>query len=122
LLDIIDADCDERFTYSAKLAEQFSQNRGLVYERLNLWLDWWRDLLLVKVGLIDNVTNINRLGSLSDMTRGRSLTQIRGFIRSIQTAGEQLRKNASPRLVLDVLMLDIPEAKRDIEVSLPKLR
>jgi DNA polymerase-3 subunit delta' len=122
LFDIIDADCDERFTYSAKLAEQFSQNRGLVYERLNLWLDLWRDLLLIKVGLFDGITNIDRLDSLSDMAKGHSLTQIRGFIRSIQAASEQLRKNASPRLVLDVLMLDIPEAKRDGEISLPKLR
>ncbi len=108
LLDIINADCEERFAYAAQLAAQFSQNRGLVHERLNLWLDWWRDLLLVKVGSIDNITNIDRLDSLSDMARGCRLAQIRAFIRSIQAAGEQLRQNANPRLVLEVLMLDVP--------------
>ena len=108
LLDIVDADCEERFAYVAQLAAQFSQNRGLVYERLNLWLDWWRDLLLVKVGSIDNITNIDRLDSLSDMAKGCSLAQIRTFIRGILAAGEQLRQNANPRLVLEVLMLDIP--------------
>lgn len=122
LLDIVEADCDERLSYSAQQAEQFSQNRALVYERLNLWLDWWRDLLLIKVGLVDDIINIDRLDSLSDMVRGRSLAQIRDFIRNIKAAGEQLRQNASPRLALDVLMLEIPEAMRGGEVSLPGLR
>ncbi len=112
LLDIINADCEERFAYVAQLATQFSQNRALVYERLNLWLDWWRDLLLVKIGSIDNITNIDRLNTLSDMARNFSLAQVRAFIRSIRTAGEQLRQNANPRLALEVLMLDIPESKR----------
>jgi len=111
LLDITNADFEERFAYVAQLATQFSQNRGLVYERLNLWLDWWRDLLLVKVGSIDNITNIDRLNTLSDMAGGCNLAQIRAFIRSIRAAGEQLRQNANPRLVLEVLMLDIPVSK-----------
>jgi hypothetical protein len=46
------------------------------------------------------------------MAGGLSLAQIRAFIHSIQTAGEQLRQNANSRLVLEVLMLDIPESKR----------
>ncbi len=112
LLDIIDADCEERFAYAAQLAAQFNQNRGLVQERLSLWLDWWRDLLLVKVGSSDNITNIDRLDVFSDKARGYSLAQIRAFVHSIRAAGEQLRQNANPRLVLEVLMLGIPEAER----------
>ncbi|MBA7641889.1 hypothetical protein ES703_49575 [subsurface metagenome] len=117
LFDIINADCEERFAYAAQLATQFSQNRGLVHERLNLWLVWWRDLLLVKVGSIDSITNIDRLDSLSEMARGYTLAQIRAFIQSIRAAGEQLRQNANPRLVLEVLMLDIPEAGKYNEVK-----
>ncbi|GAI56728.1 unnamed protein product, partial [marine sediment metagenome] len=50
LLDIINADYEERFAYANQLAAQFAQNRGLVQEVLDLWLDWWRDLLLAKIG------------------------------------------------------------------------
>ncbi|MFC2057109.1 ATP-binding protein [Chloroflexota bacterium] len=114
LLGVINADCEERFAYAAQLATQFSQNRGLVHERLNLWLNWWHDLLLVKVSSSDNITNIDRRDLLSDIAKGYSLAQIRAFIRSIQTAGEQLRQNANPRLVLEVLMLDIPEDKGSV--------
>ncbi|MFC2041211.1 ATP-binding protein [Chloroflexota bacterium] len=112
LLDVTNADCEERFAYVAQLATQFSQNRGLVQEKLDLWLDWWRDLLLVKVGLSNSVTNIDRVSTLNDMERKYSLLQIKNFIDGIRAAGNQLRQNANPRLVLEVLMLSIPEAER----------
>ncbi len=115
LLNIINADYEERFTYAAQLVAQFSQNRGLVQERLDLWLEWWRDLLLVKVGCSDDITNIDRLAMLIDMARDYSLTQIKAFINSIRATGDQLRQNANPRLVLEVLMLSIPETGRHSE-------
>ncbi|MFC1920682.1 ATP-binding protein [Chloroflexota bacterium] len=112
MVAVINADSGERFTYAAQLATQFSQKRELVYEKLELWLDLWRDLLLIKVDSIGNTTNIDRLDSLSTMAESYSLAQIRDFVKNIQAAGEQLRQNASPRLVLEVLMLDIPENER----------
>ncbi len=115
LLDIISADCEERFAYAAQLAAQFGQDRGLVQERLDLWLDWWRDLLLVKAGSSGDITSVDRLDTLIDTTRGYSLAQIKGFINSIQTACQQLKLNANPRLVLEVLMLNIPEVERQRE-------
>jgi len=111
LLDIVNADVEERFAYAAQLANQFSQRRETVYAGLELWLDWWRDLLLVKAGSIENITNVDRQDALSDMADGLSLEQIRAFVQSIQAAGEQLRRNASPRLALEVLMLDMPETR-----------
>jgi len=117
LLDIVSADCEERFAYTARLATQFSQNRGLAQERLDLWLGWWRDLLLVKVGCSGDITNVDRLAMLIDQARGYSLAQIKAFINNIRAAGEQLRQNANPQLVLEVLMLGIPEAERHGKVN-----
>jgi len=120
LLDIINTDYEERFAYAAQLAAQFSQNRGLVQEVLDLWLDYWRDLLLVKAGRSDTITNIDRLAMLVEIAKGYSLAQIKAVINSIQAAGEQLRQNANPRLVLEVLMLDIPV--RSGKTPLPNFR
>ena len=111
LLDIINGDYEERFTYVAQLVAQFSKSRGLVYDILDSWLDFWRDLLLVKVGCSDAISNVDLEARLVEMARGYSLAQIKAFIRSIQAAGEQLRQNANPRLVLEVLMLSIPEER-----------
>ncbi len=108
LLDIIDADYEERFAYAARLATQFSQNREVVQEILNLWLDWWRDLLLVKAACSDAITNVDLMATLVEMAGVYNLAQIRAVINSIQSAKEELKQNANPRLVLEVLMLDIP--------------
>jgi hypothetical protein len=48
------------------------------------------------------------------MAAGYSLGQIRSFIARIQSAKEQLRYNTNQQLVMDVLMLNIPE-KNTIE-------
>jgi DNA polymerase-3 subunit delta' len=108
LLGIINGDCEERFAYVTRLAAHFNQNRALVYGVLDLWLDFWRDLLLVKLDCGDLITNSDRLDSLVEMAHGHRLAQIKNFIESIRAAAEQLGQNANPRLVLEVLMLDIP--------------
>jgi DNA polymerase-3 subunit delta' len=108
LLNVLSGDYETRFAYVTRLVAWFNQSRGLVQEVLDLWLDWWRDLLLVKLGSSDGVTNIDHQSMLVNMARGYRLAQIRAVINSIQAVGEQLRQNANPRLALEVLMLSIP--------------
>ena len=117
LLDITNADCEERFTYATELVAQFSRRKGSVQEVLDLWLDFWRDLLLIKVGCSEAITDVDLEATLVEMARGYNLTQIRAFINSIQAAGEQLGQNANPRLVLEVLMLSIPRREEAIGVK-----
>ena len=111
LVDIIRADYEERFAYTAQLTAQSSQNRELVPVILDLWLDFWRDLLLVKTGCSEVITNVDQLATLTEIAEGYNLAQIKSFIDSIQAAGEQLKQNANPQLVLEVLMFDIPRRR-----------
>jgi DNA polymerase-3 subunit delta' len=108
LLGIIDANNEGRFDQASQLATQFTQNRDALPQVFDLWLDWWRDLLLIKVDLSDLVTNVDLLDSLTNRAQDYTLPQIRRVIDSIQTTGEQLRQNVNPRLALEVLMLSIP--------------
>ncbi len=108
LLDITEAGYEERFQYASQMAGRFSQNRTAVREILNLWLEWWHDLLLVKVGCSGAVTNIDRSTQLASVAAGYTLNQIRVFIDSIRAAVEQLQLNANPQLALEVLMLSVP--------------
>jgi len=109
LLGILKADNEERFAFMAQVAARFSQNRGAVYDMLELWLDFWRDLLLVKLDCDEMITNINRKDEIAGIAGGYRLTEIRDSIESIRAAGTQLRQNVNPRLALEVLMLDIPQ-------------
>ncbi len=108
VLGVIGADYEERFNYVAQLAARFSQDRGVVYRVLDLWRDYWRDLMLQKLGREDMIINIDHQAELVEMAAGYRLDQIKTFINAIQAAAEQLRQNANTRLALEVLMLDIP--------------
>ncbi|MFC1898860.1 ATP-binding protein [Chloroflexota bacterium] len=112
LISITSDNQNENFTYAAELAAQFNKNREMVQEILALWLNWWRDILLVKIGCTESITNIDFIGQLTEITSEYETNQIKTFIRSMQTAGEQLRQNANPQLVLEVLMLSIPNKRR----------
>lgn len=108
LIEVSNSNLEGRFACAAELASEFSQDRESVRERLDLWLDWWRDLLMVKMGCNEAVTNTDRLEALAGMASYYSAVQLRGFIGGIRAAGEQLQQNASPRLVLETLLLDMP--------------
>jgi len=98
----------ERFNFAAKLAERFSKQRASVEDELRLWLGWWRDLLLTKAGLKDSVVNIDLGTELEGRVQALSLSQISGFLSNLGQAVRQLEQNANPRLVLEVLMLNLP--------------
>jgi DNA polymerase-3 subunit delta' len=118
LLHVITADSEERFSFVARLAAQFNQNRGAVYSTLDLWLDFWRDLMLIKLGCHDIITSVDRRNELVEIARDYRLVQIKSYIESIQAAAEQLRQNANTRLALEILMLDIPRKESGGEENL----
>ncbi len=122
IIELTGTDCEDRFAWSTQLAGKFSGDRHYVFERLDMWLDWWRDILIAKSGMIDKVTNIDRHEEIRQAAGKRSLVAIRNYIRSIQAAGEQLRQNANPRLVLEVLMLDMPDEESEQEANASDLR
>ena len=117
MLDAIDSDIETRFALCAQLASKFSNDRKYVFERLDILLDLWRDMLLLKTDLLDNITNIDRKDELMRMTSERSLSDIGDFIRTIQRVNIELKQNANPRLVLEVLMLDLPDTSRGQEMT-----
>jgi DNA polymerase-3 subunit delta' len=108
IFSIIKADAEERFTYAAQLAAGFSQNRKSVYDILDMWEDYWRDMLLVKTGCSHLIINIDKKDEITKIAGGFSLMKIRNYIKSLQAATLQLKQNVNSRLALEVLMLDLP--------------
>jgi len=114
IITMIRGDYEERFTYVGKLAAGFSQNRRLVYDVLDRWLDYWRDLMLIKLDCPDMITNSDRKEALIKMAGGYSLARIRDYISSIESAAMQLKRNVNARLALEILMLDLPREEANI--------
>ena len=99
----------ERFAAVSQLALQFNKKRESVYELLETWAGWWRDILLVKTGCNSDIVSLDYLSALSEMAGTLTLGEIVSALKSLTQAVQQLRLNANPRLVLEALMLNLPK-------------
>ena len=108
LANLREATIIQRFAYAAELATQFSKRREEVEEILSLWVRWWHDLLLIRGGNNESITNVDHQETLLQQARDLSGRQITDFIHRLQEARQALEQNANSRLVFDNLMLSMP--------------
>jgi DNA polymerase-3 subunit delta' len=108
MLTIAKGGYSERFAAASQIALQFNKKRETVYETLDTWAGWWRDVLLAKTGCSADIISIDFEPSLAEMAGTYTLPQITCAIHYILEAGQQLKQNANSRLVLEALMLNIP--------------
>ena len=98
----------ERMRY----AEELSTRKDDVPMALELWQSWWRDLLLVKLGMSGMIVNTDQLDSLRIWEGRYNTTQVLGFLTELLRAARALEQDANARLALEVLFLKVPSAGR----------
>ena len=108
LVSLLTASLEQRFAYAQELASQFSQDRRTGAEIMETWLDWWRDLMLIKGGCQEAIINADYETVLEGQTRGLSLSEIKGFLDNLGLLQEAISKNVNPRLALEWLVLNLP--------------
>ena len=118
MLPLLTAGWDERFAYAAELATQLETNRKAVEAMIELWLGWWHDIMLTKCGLKQSITNVDYILTLEDWAQTLNLLEIKDFIINLQEALDQISKNINPRLVSEVLMLNMPRKEERAELVL----
>jgi DNA polymerase-3 subunit delta' len=106
---------DERFAYAGRLAAQFPRDRQAVLAALDLWRDWWRDVLLVRAGLLEGredalppLTNVDALDKLTLEGTKYNMADLIRFLVAIGETRRYLQENVNPYLALEVLMLELP--------------
>jgi DNA polymerase-3 subunit delta' len=111
LSSLLGASLEQKFTYAQELANQFTQNRRIAVEITEVWLAWWRDLMLIKGGCQEAVMNVDFEATLAEQARGLSLGEIEGFLEALCLLQEGISKNVNPRLAWERLLLNLPEKK-----------
>jgi DNA polymerase-3 subunit delta' len=91
-----------------EFVQHLARRSRSIQPTLELWLDWWRDLLLIRGGSPDTIGNADFSRGLEQEAREYSLRDIAAFINSIRATQQKLEMNVDPRLALEVLMLDLP--------------
>ncbi|MDA0264635.1 MAG: DNA polymerase III subunit delta' [Chloroflexi bacterium] len=106
--ETLEAGLETRFTYANEVASLFGSDRDAAKDLLALWLRWWRDLLLIKEGAEEFLHNSDHADSLRSQASGLNTPQIVRFINHLMTTLSSLDSNASPRLTMEVLMINLP--------------
>ncbi|HAA94452.1 MAG TPA: hypothetical protein DCE26_02035 [Dehalococcoidia bacterium] len=106
--EALDAGLETRFTYANEVASLFGSDRDAAKALLALWLRWWRDLLLIKEGAEEFLQNADHADSLRRQASSLSTAQIVRFINDLTQTLSNLDSNVSPRLAMEVLMLNLP--------------
>lgn len=101
----------DRLRYAAELARDPEATQGA----LELWIGWWRDVLLLASGAEGKregeslLTNLDQRARLEPFAARFSPAQAAARIRALHTALDRLRRNASAQLTLEVLLgFDLP--------------
>jgi len=101
---LINASTIERFRY----AEQLARNPVATQETLDLWIGWWRDVLLLAAEADALLTNVDRQSTLRDHARRFGVERSGDMIETLRSTSDRLKRNTNARLTLEVLMLDLP--------------
>lgn len=108
--EIITGNVEERFRYARQTGNQFWRDRDAVMAEMQRWLEWWRDVAMMRHKLEEQVTNVEWTDLLGEIAGQLKEAQIAAAVASIQGAQTALEANAVPQLTLEVLMLDLPWA------------
>ncbi len=111
LASLLTAGLERRFAYAQELANQFSQDRKAGAEVIGIWLDWWRDLMLIKGGCQEGIVNVDYRIVLEEQATALSLGKIKEFLTKLGLLQEVVSKNVNPRLALEWLMLSLPRGE-----------
>ncbi|HTI13322.1 MAG TPA: DNA polymerase III subunit delta' [Dictyobacter sp.] len=93
----------------------FVQQQGTDTERvralLELWLLWWRDIVLAANNCLDLTVNVDLRDVLQKQAAKIGTVEAERMIRAILQVQEALAQNVNARVALEVLMLDTPSTK-----------
>lgn len=94
-----------RFTYAGSLAQQPPES---ILESLELWISWWRDVLLLTSHSPMPLTNLDRRPELLQAAKRCDVASAQAALGVLQVTLGQLASNANTRLALEVLLLNLP--------------
>jgi DNA polymerase-3 subunit delta' len=107
-LDLLDqllaANRAERFRY----AEDFAKDKPSLITLLQLWLSFWRDLVVAFHNRHLPLINLDRADRLATLRAALTPRHALRALDATLSALKSLDTNASPRLILEVMFLDYP--------------
>ena len=93
------------------LVQRISGDSEKVQALLELWLLWWRDMVLAANTCLDLTVNVDMRPLLQAQAAKVGTAESERMVRAILHTMEAIEQNVNPRVALEVLMLDVPTIK-----------
>lgn len=103
----------DRLLRARALSERWYGHPDSVRETLRVWMSWWRDVVLVQLGLSNRLVHLDEAEQASLRTAAQHVSHAaaRGAAASIQQTLADLDTNVNARLALDLLLLRLPAVR-----------
>jgi DNA polymerase III subunit delta' len=104
LLQLLDSNRVARFAY----AESLSKDKEKARQVLQLWLSYWRDILLGAAGASTPIINLDRAAEIEGLIDKLDIHSAQITVKSIERSIHHLQTNVNARVAIEVLLLDLP--------------
>jgi DNA polymerase-3 subunit delta' len=95
----------EKFAYADKL----SKDKESMRHTFLVWLSYWRDVMLRTAKAETPLVNMDRNVEIESLAAALSLSESRRVVLALEKALEQMERNVNPRLLAEVLLLELPK-------------
>jgi DNA polymerase-3 subunit delta' len=105
LLRLLPASRVQKFAY----AERLSKDKDTLRQTILFWLSYWRDVMMRTAQADTPLVNLDRNVEIESVAGSMTLSVSRRVVSDLEKALEQLERNVNPRLLAEVLLLDLPK-------------
>jgi len=105
---IVKGDLSLRFEYADDTANIYKKEKKLVKDEIYIWLNYWRDILLTKVGVVELVIHNSKLDFFKLVSGQLSIDKIFGVIKRLIETLNLLDSNVNPNLTLEQFVISLP--------------
>lgn len=105
LIQLLASSRRERFAFAFTRVNSKDELRN----ELQVWLLFWRDVLVYTTGLDGSIANLDYAGQLEHLARAVGMRAAQTFVGAIENTLNRIDHNVNPRLALEVLLMDFPK-------------
>jgi DNA polymerase-3 subunit delta' len=105
MLTMLPASRVEKFKY----ADQLSNDKDSMRQTILFWLSYWRDVMLRTAQATSPLVNVDRNVEIEDIANRMDLSSARRVVSELEEALEMMDHNVNSRLLVEVLLLDLPK-------------
>lgn len=104
LVHLLSASRRDRFAF----AKDASEDKESLREMLQVWLTFWRDVLISASGMNRSITNLDYSNQVQQLAAAINMASARDQVVAVERTLGQIDRNVNSQLALEVLLMDFP--------------